>query len=66
MALGTTLLSSTFLFVHPIKAYLTYAFSHAVEYMVFVWAFQHRRYAQPLAHHPWLGWALQRPWLASA
>ncbi|MEM1415680.1 MAG: hypothetical protein AAGH15_12305 [Myxococcota bacterium] len=52
MALGTTLLSTTFLFLHPLKAYLAYAFSHAIEYMVFVWAFQRRRYAEPLAHKP--------------
>lgn len=52
MALGTTLLASTFLFVHPLKAYLAYAFSHSIEYMVFVWAYQRRRYAAPLAHKP--------------
>ncbi len=52
MALGTTLLSTTFLYLHPLKAYLAYAFSHAIEYMVFVWAFQRRRYATPLEHRP--------------
>ncbi len=52
MAGGTTLLASTFLLVHPLKAYLAFAFSHAVEYMVFVWAFQRRRYQEPLPHRP--------------
>ncbi|MEM6992949.1 MAG: hypothetical protein AAF721_20705, partial [Myxococcota bacterium] len=61
---GTTLLSVAFFFVHPIKVYLAYAFSHAVEYMVFVWAFQRRRYATTLPHRPLLGRILQRPWLA--
>lgn len=64
LAAGTSLLSIAFFFVHPIKVYLAYAFSHAVEYMVFVWAFQRRRYANPLEHRPLLGRVLQRPWLA--
>ncbi len=61
MAVGTTLLSSMFLFVDPIKAYIAYGFSHAVEYMVFVWAFQRRRYQRPLAHKPLLGRVLKHP-----
>ena len=52
MAAGTTLLAASFLVVHPLKAYLAYALSHAVEYMVFVWAFQRRRYREPLQHRP--------------
>lgn len=64
MAAGTVLLGACFFFVHPIKVYLAYAFSHAVEYMVFVWAFQRRRYAQPLPHAPLLARVLRRPWLA--
>ena len=52
MAAGTTLLAASFLVVHPLKAYLAYALSHAVEYMVFVWAFQRRRYREPLSHTP--------------
>lgn len=52
MAVGTTLLASTFVLVDPLKAYLAYAFSHGVEYMVFVWAYQRRRYDKPLAHRP--------------
>ncbi|SRR5579875_19629 len=48
-ALGTTLISSALLWANPVKAFIAFAFSHAVEYMVFVWAFQRRRYARP---HP--------------
>ena len=36
--------------VDPVRAFLAFSFSHAVEYMVFVWAFQRRRYAAPLPH----------------
>ncbi|MEO0324269.1 MAG: hypothetical protein AAF447_15010 [Myxococcota bacterium] len=61
MGLGTTLLSTTFLFLHPLKAYLAYAFSHAIEYMVFVWAFQRRRYAAPLEHRPFIERFLRWP-----
>lgn len=64
LAGGTTVLSAAFFFVHPLKVYLAYAFSHAVEYMVFVWAFQRRRYAKPLPHRPPLARILKRPWLA--
>ncbi len=52
MGAGLTLLGASFLLVHPFKAYIAYTFSHAVEYMVFVWAFQRRRYSEPLAHKP--------------
>ena len=64
MALGTTALSASFLVVNPIHVFMAFAFSHAVEYMVFVWAFQRRRYREPLAHRPLLGRILERPWLA--
>lgn len=64
MGAGTLGISSMFLFLHPLAAYLAYGFSHAVEYMVFVWAFQRRRYRQPLGHKPLLGRILLRPWLA--
>lgn len=63
MALGMTLLSASFLVCNPLKVYLAFAFSHAVEYMVFVWAFQRRRYSEPLPHRPLLGRLLRRPWL---
>lgn len=61
MAVGTTLLAATFFFVHPLKAYLAYAFSHSVEYLVFVWGFQRRRYAAPLAHQPFIERFLRFP-----
>ena len=64
MALGTTILASSFLWIHPLKAYLAYAFSHAIEYMVFVWAFQRRRYDHPLEHRPLLGRVLKHPIVA--
>ncbi len=64
MALGTTGLNASFLFVPPVLAYMAYGVSHALEYMVFVWAFQRKRYAAPLAHDPLLGRLLQHPWLA--
>ncbi len=54
MALGLTMLSASFLFASPLKCYVAYGFSHAVEYVVFVWAFQRRRYAQPLDPQPLL------------
>lgn len=34
MALGTTLLSASFLIFNPIHVFMVFAFSHAVEYMV--------------------------------
>ena len=61
MATGTTLLAASFLLVHPLKAYLAYAFTHAVEYMVFVWAFQRRRYRAPLPHEPLIARFLRYP-----
>lgn len=61
MMIGTTGLASSFLWIHPAKAYLAYAFSHAIEYMVFVWAFQRRRYERPLEHKPLLGRILKHP-----
>ena len=64
MALGTSLLSASFLFVSPVRVFMAFAFSHAVEYMVFVWAFQRRRYRKPLGHDPALGRVLRHPWLA--
>jgi hypothetical protein len=50
MALGMTLLSASFLFVSPLKVYVAYGFSHAIEYVVFVWAYQRKRYSVP--HQP--------------
>lgn len=64
MALGTTLLSASFLVFNPIHVFMAFAFSHAVEYMVFVWAFQRRRYRVPRVPEPLLGRILKRPWAA--
>jgi hypothetical protein len=64
MAVALTLLNASFLVLSPLKVYIAYGFSHAIEYMVFVWAFLRRRYAQPLAHEPVLQKVLRRPWLA--
>ena len=64
MVAGTTALASCLLWMDPIKAYLAFAFSHAVEYMVFVWAFQRRRYHRALDHQPLLGRVLRRPFVA--
>ena len=66
MALALTTLNLSFLFFSPLKVYIAYGFSHAIEYMVFVWAFMRRRYAQPLAHRPMLQRVLTRPVLAYA
>jgi hypothetical protein len=52
MGIALTLLNACFLFLSPLKVYAAYGFSHAIEYMVFVWAFLRRRYAQPQPHHP--------------
>ena len=63
MAVALTLLNASFLFFSPLKVYVAYGFSHAIEYMVFVWAFLRRRYAQPLEHRPLLQRLLARPLL---
>ncbi|MFK7929032.1 MAG: hypothetical protein AB8H79_12640, partial [Myxococcota bacterium] len=62
-ALSLITINAMFLFVDPIKVYIAFGFAHAIEYMVFVWAFQRKRYAEPLAHRPLLGWLARRPWL---
>ena len=46
-AAGTMLISTALFWANPVKAFIAFAFSHAVEYMVFVWAFQRRRYSRP-------------------
>jgi hypothetical protein len=61
MTAGTTGLAACFFVFDPVKVYLAFAFSHALEYCVFVWAFQRKRYQQPLEHGPALGRLLQRP-----
>ncbi len=62
MALGMTLLSASFLFFNPLKCYVAYGFSHAIEYVVFVWAFQRRRYAVPHDPPPLLQRILRYGW----
>ncbi|MCW5828348.1 MAG: hypothetical protein KIT79_03430 [Deltaproteobacteria bacterium] len=47
MGLAMLLLSTSLFWINPVKVYISFAFSHAVEYMVFVWAFQRRRYHEP-------------------
>jgi hypothetical protein len=61
MAGGTTALACCFFVFDPVKVYIAFAFSHAVEYCVFVWAFQRKRYQTKLAHDPSLGRLLRHP-----
>ena len=61
MVLGTTALALSFFVFDPVKVYLAFAFSHALEYCVFVWAYQRKRYQAPLADEPILGRMLRRP-----
>ncbi|EDM80891.1 lysyl-tRNA synthetase [Plesiocystis pacifica SIR-1] len=58
---GTTALALCFFVFDPIKVYMAFAFSHALEYCVFVWAFQRKRYHRPLTHRPTLGALLRHP-----
>ena len=46
-AAGALLIATAPFWANPVKAVIAFAFSHAVEYMVFVWAFQRRRYYRP-------------------
>lgn len=64
MACGTSALSASFLVFNPVHVFMAFAFSHAVEYMVFVWAYQRKRYGEALPHAPLLGRVLQHPLLA--
>lgn len=52
------------LLVNPIKGVVAYAFAHALEYGVFVWAFQRRRYSKPLSHRPLMQRLPTKPWVA--
>lgn len=61
MALALTALNASFLVLSPLKVYIAYGFSHGLEYMVFVWAFLRRRYAQPQPHRPLIQRLLERP-----
>lgn len=61
MVAGTSGLALCFFAFDPVKVYMAFAFSHAIEYCVFVWAFQRRRYQAPLDHQPLLGRLLRHP-----
>jgi len=63
MAIGIGSLWVCFVLVDPIKVYLAFAFSHGLEYMVFVWAYQRRRYAEPRSPQPVMARLLERSWL---
>jgi hypothetical protein len=52
MALGTTALNACFLWLDPVMVYLAWGATHAIEYTTFVWAFQRKRYREPLPHRP--------------
>jgi hypothetical protein len=64
MAFALTALNLSFLFFSPLKVYIAYGFSHAIEYMTFVWAFLRRRYAQPQVHKPLIQRLLTKPILS--
>ncbi len=60
-AAGMLLVSTALFWTDPVKAYIAFAFSHAIEYMVFVWAFQRRRYHRPQAVPSLMQKLLSRP-----
>ncbi len=45
---GMLLLSTALFWLDPVKVYIAFGFSHSIEYMTFVWAFQRRRYHKPM------------------
>jgi hypothetical protein len=63
MAIGMASLWFCFVLFDPIKVYLAFAFSHGLEYMVFVWAFQRRRYAEVRSPQPLIARLLEHPWI---
>ncbi len=64
MAIGTASLWACFFVLDPVKVYLSFAFSHGLEYMVFVWAYQRRRYAEVRIPQPLMARILEHPWIA--
>jgi hypothetical protein len=48
---GTLLILTALFWTNPVTAYIAFGFSHALEYMTFVWAFQRRRYRRPQSQH---------------
>ena len=63
MAIGMASLWFCFAVFDPVKVYLAFAFSHGLEYMVFVWAFQRRRYAEARSPQPPIARLLEHPWI---
>ena len=63
MAAGTTALNACFLWLDPVMVYLAWGTTHAIEYTTFVWAFQRKRYREPLPHRPLNQRLLRWPWL---
>lgn len=61
MGIGTAALSASFLLFDPAKVFLSYTFSHALEYFVFVWAYQRKRFADPAAGPSLMKRMLQHP-----
>ena len=66
-ATGTLMISTALFWADPLKAFIAFGFSHAIEYITFVWAFQRRRYRRPqarpslmqrLLHHPKIWYVL--------
>jgi len=64
MGAGTMLLFASIIVFNPIKAVLAFGFSHVLEYFVFVWAYERRRYCRPLEHRPPLAYVLRHPAVA--
>ena len=60
-ASGTLLISTALFWADPVNAFVAFAFSHAVEYMVFVWGFQRRFYNQPRLRPPLMQRLLHYP-----
>jgi hypothetical protein len=48
---GTLLVSTALFWTNPVTAYIAFGFSHSIEYMTFVWAFQRRRYRRAQSQH---------------
>jgi hypothetical protein len=64
MAIGIGSLWACFVLIDPIKVYLAFAFSHGLEYMVFVWAYQRRRYTRKRSPKPVMARLLVHPGFA--
>jgi hypothetical protein len=60
-ATGTLMISTALFWADPLKAFIAFGFSHAVEYITFVWAFQRRRYRRAQAEPSLMQRLLQHP-----